>query len=130
VETSDTFYFILYPKKLRIDKRKKTGYVYILDCIATANGEVGISGLRSSPCQMSPIIGTTRRAQRQQPVNSSIVVNNFRFNSNRHYGGVSGWWWRRHVCMFGVDALYPYMLTEPRSRDMTTYGMYIKTYEL
>jgi hypothetical protein len=29
-------------------------YVYVLDGIANANGEVGISGSRSSPCQMRP----------------------------------------------------------------------------
>jgi hypothetical protein len=29
---------------------------------------------------MSPIIGTDGRAERQQPVNSGIVVNDFNFN--------------------------------------------------
>jgi hypothetical protein len=57
-------------------------YMYVLDGIATPNGEIGISDSRSSPCPMSPIIGTTWRAQRQQPVNFGIVVNNFNFDFN------------------------------------------------
>jgi hypothetical protein len=66
VETSNTFYFIQYPKKYVriIDKKKQIHvYVYVLDGIANANGEVGISGSRSSPCPMNPIIGTTWRAR-------------------------------------------------------------------
>jgi hypothetical protein len=48
--------------------------------IDTTNGEDGISGSRYSPCLMSPILGTTRRAQRQKLVNFGIVVNNFKFD--------------------------------------------------
>jgi hypothetical protein len=64
-------------------KYRKKNTVYVLDGIATSNGEVGISGSRSSPCQMSSIIGTAERAQRQQPVNFDIVVNNANFNFMR-----------------------------------------------
>jgi hypothetical protein len=53
--------------------------VHVLDGNVVANGEVGISGSRSSPNPMSPIIGTSERARRQQPVNYGIVVNNFNF---------------------------------------------------
>jgi hypothetical protein len=52
VETSDTFYLVPYPRNTYRSKNKeKSGYVYFLDGIATANGEVGISGSRSSPCE-------------------------------------------------------------------------------
>jgi hypothetical protein len=56
-------------------------YVYVLDGIATANGEVGISGSPSSPyCNVSPPLGQYKEGQRQQPVNSGIVVNIINFN--------------------------------------------------
>jgi hypothetical protein len=42
-----TLFFHTISKKIRIEK--KIGYVYVLDDIATANGEVGICGSRSSP---------------------------------------------------------------------------------
>jgi hypothetical protein len=58
--------------------------VHVLDSIATPNGEVGISGSRSSPCQMSPIIGIARRAQREQPIIVGIVVYNFNSNFKSH----------------------------------------------
>jgi hypothetical protein len=48
-ETSDILYFILYPTKKRIDK-KKTEYGYVLDGIVTAIRLVGISGSRSISC--------------------------------------------------------------------------------
>jgi hypothetical protein len=44
VESSDTSYFIVYSKKSTYRSKKKNGYVYGLDGIVTANGEVGISG--------------------------------------------------------------------------------------
>jgi hypothetical protein len=54
VETSDTFFHsackmkCIYKYSHKIIKIHV--YVYVLDGIATANGEVGISGSRSSPC--------------------------------------------------------------------------------
>jgi hypothetical protein len=57
-----------------------------LDGIANVNGEVGISGSRSSPCNVTPPLGSTGRAQRQQPVNYGIVNN---FNFNRYFDGWS-----------------------------------------
>jgi hypothetical protein len=51
-------------------------YGCVLDGFVTAIGEVGISGLQSTHAYESKL-GTARGAQRQQPVNSSIVVNNF-----------------------------------------------------
>jgi hypothetical protein len=62
VENSDTFYFTLYARKAHIESENDgymfkdilNPYVHILDGIATANGEVGISGSRSSPYQISP----------------------------------------------------------------------------
>jgi hypothetical protein len=78
VKTSDTFFS--YSIKKGIDKQK-TGYVYVLDDgIPTGNGEVGMSGSRSSPCNASPPLRSTWRAQRPQPVNYGIVVNNLSFN--------------------------------------------------
>jgi hypothetical protein len=53
------------------------GYVYFLDGIVTANGEVGISGSRSSPCLISPLGTSMGGGQRQQPVYAAIVVNKF-----------------------------------------------------
>jgi hypothetical protein len=53
--------------------------VYVLDGIATAIGEVGISGTRSSPCQMRPNmakLGGPRDCILFHPVH---VVNNFKF---------------------------------------------------
>jgi hypothetical protein len=47
VENSDISYFILVCRKV-------LAYVYVLDGIATAIGEVGIIGSRFSPCQMRP----------------------------------------------------------------------------
>jgi hypothetical protein len=81
VETSDTFLFHTTSQKICIDQ-KKPGYVYVLDGIVTANGEVGISGSQSSTCNVSPPLGRAGRAERQQPVNYGIVVNNFNFNFN------------------------------------------------
>jgi hypothetical protein len=54
-------------------------YGYVLDGFVTAIGEVGITGLRSTHAYESKL-GTARGAQRQQPVNSGIVVNNFNFS--------------------------------------------------
>jgi hypothetical protein len=54
VETSDILYFILFPKKNTYRSQKISGYLYLLDGIVTANGEVGISGLRSTP-HISPV---------------------------------------------------------------------------
>ena len=54
-------------------------YVYVLDGIAIAIGELGISGSRSSPCQMRPDMakqGGPRDIIRLHPVH---VVNNFKF---------------------------------------------------
>jgi hypothetical protein len=56
-------------------------YGRILDGFVTTIEEVGISGLRSTHAYESKL-GTARGAQRQQPVNSGIVVNNFNFNFN------------------------------------------------
>jgi hypothetical protein len=53
-------------KKYKIRAYK---YVYVLDGIATANGEVGITGSRSSPCQMSP-----RMAKHGEPRESSRFI--------------------------------------------------------
>jgi hypothetical protein len=59
------------------------GYVYVLDGIATANGKVGISGSRSSPCENKTFLrskhGGARDSNRFHPVH---VVNNFNFNFN------------------------------------------------
>jgi hypothetical protein len=51
-------------------------YGCVLDGLVTAIGEVGISGLRSTHACESKL-GIARGAQRQHPVNSGIVVNNF-----------------------------------------------------
>jgi hypothetical protein len=79
VETSDTFCFIPYPKKKRIDQKKKLGYVYVVDGIVTANGEVGISGSRSSPFENKTFLqakqGGPKDSTRFHPEH---VVNNFK----------------------------------------------------
>jgi hypothetical protein len=97
VETSDIFYFILYPKK-RIDQkiintRIRVCFIYHLytiyiiyipsiDGIVTAIGEVGIRGSRStSRLEVQQVEYSKRGGQRQQPVLTGIVVNNFNFNS-------------------------------------------------
>jgi hypothetical protein len=51
-------------------------YGCVLDGFVTANGEVGISGLRSTHAYESKL-GTSRGAQRQHPVYLGIVANNF-----------------------------------------------------
>jgi hypothetical protein len=56
--------------------------MYVLDGIATANGEVGISGSRSSPCLIRPLIGKAWRAQKHQLVlPGTCCINNFKFQS-------------------------------------------------
>jgi hypothetical protein len=52
------------------------GRVYIIDGIATAIGEVGISGSRSSP-GLYVLDGGAGRAKRQHPVSPGIVVSSF-----------------------------------------------------
>jgi ABC-type cobalamin transport system ATPase subunit len=56
------------------------GYAYVLDGIATANGEVGISGSRSSPCENKTFLqskqGGSIATSRFHPVH---VENNFNF---------------------------------------------------
>jgi hypothetical protein len=54
-------------------------YVYVLYGTATANGEVGISGSRSSPCQMSPISAHHRGSRDSNRFHPVHVVNNFKF---------------------------------------------------
>jgi hypothetical protein len=63
VETSDILYFILYPKKKkRIDQKIIDTWLraYVLDSITTTNGEVGISGSRSSSCKYKTFYYTHR----------------------------------------------------------------------
>jgi hypothetical protein len=74
----------MYPKNTYRSKKKKPGHVYYgLDSIATANGEVGIRGSRSSPCEDKTFShakqGGARDSIRFHPV---YVVNNFNFKFN------------------------------------------------
>jgi hypothetical protein len=46
-----------------------TTYVYVLDGITTANGEVGISGSRCSPYEVRPSV-----ANHGGPTNSSRLI--------------------------------------------------------
>jgi hypothetical protein len=61
--------------------------VYVVDGIAIANGETGISGSRSSPCKNKTFL----QAKQGEPKDSRQfhhvhVVNNFNFNFNDLHG--------------------------------------------
>jgi hypothetical protein len=81
VETSDTFYFVLHPKKKRIDRKLTNTWlrVYVLDGIVTANGEFGICGSRSSSCYYKTTNGTYMGAERQQLVSPGTCCKQFQF---------------------------------------------------
>jgi hypothetical protein len=65
--------------------------VYVLDHIVTANGEVGISGSRSSPCENKTFLlakqGVARDNSRVHPVH---VVYHFKFQISNFEASVLG----------------------------------------